>query len=266
MTQRHIGALLSCVCLICAALLLQGATVRIPPTRSPAISVRSAGTGTGTGTAANNTFDRSELFAEWLPSRYTAPDLTDPINGNTLSAPAEAQRPAVASTSLYFIGWAGFEDYTSIKTSGNVVGRDTSKPFTAVIKIGLVDSWATDFGQSTEIFLTCGWRAYRWSGQATSLVFQSTPCFVVDPASVKGNTYTYVMTHTPGSTCKIYRDNSTNATVGGSGAFSSDGPCTIGGGVSAAYVHAFHFYGMRLFNRVLSDTEIDAVTTWDWSF
>jgi hypothetical protein len=70
MTQKHIGALLLGVWLICGAILLQGATIRIPPARPGAVRVQAAGVA-GTTPAPAPTWSRTDLVLDLNAASYT---------------------------------------------------------------------------------------------------------------------------------------------------------------------------------------------------
>jgi hypothetical protein len=126
MTQRHIGALLLGVWLICAALLLQGATVRIPPARPSAVRVQAAGvvstgtgTGTGTGTVATTTYDG--MILELLAANYTAnADGVDAVwldtssNSYNATQSTHAAKGAASGTAVYF----DTGDYVRLSATG----------------------------------------------------------------------------------------------------------------------------------------------------
>lgn len=72
--QKQLGALLVGVWLVCAALLLNGAVIRIPPSRPGAIRVQTAGVVARTGTAAyvNGSFSDESIFtANWITGGST---------------------------------------------------------------------------------------------------------------------------------------------------------------------------------------------------
>jgi hypothetical protein len=71
MTQKHIGALLLGVWLTCAALLLQGATVRIPPARPSAVRVQAAGTVASTGTGVDTSWRADMILSLHESVPYT---------------------------------------------------------------------------------------------------------------------------------------------------------------------------------------------------
>lgn len=95
MTQKHIGAILCAVWLVCAALLLNGAVVRIPPARPSAVRVQAAWVAsTGTGTAVNYRPAMPSgaiIYLADAPTYWTATGAgdsgywTDPDTGNTAS-------------------------------------------------------------------------------------------------------------------------------------------------------------------------------------
>jgi hypothetical protein len=110
MTQKHIGALLLGVWLVCAAILLQGATVRIPPARPGAVRVVTS-VAASTGTGASTDAPRDNLLIELISAdtAYTAnADGVDATwtdssgNGYNATETTHVNKPTTSSGYVYF--------------------------------------------------------------------------------------------------------------------------------------------------------------------
>jgi hypothetical protein len=267
-TQRHVFALFTAVWLVCGAILLNGAVIRIPPARPSAVRVVTSGVAATPAAPVNNTFDRTDLFMEHLPSRFSTNTLIDPINGNTLTVDTGAgyQPPTNNTTYLSFDG-----DNDGLYTASTIVGREDAEPITVVMKVEFVgatrsgNEWHIGFENGGASYL----RGYRWGGHEGSIVWQSPYQFVIDSGCTNDTLWTIVYTQSPGGPLRIYRNNSStvvssaNATLANLSGYRF----RLGGYSSVDAIQAkMKFYGSRCFNRVLTASEIDSVTSWDWSY
>lgn len=139
MTQRTIGALFIALWLLCGVLLLNGATVRIPPSRPGAIRVQAAGVAESTGTAVGGV-PRDVQLLELLGGNYAAnPSGVDAVwtdtsgNGYNATQSVHGLKPT-ASTTAAVVVVNGQDFGTVVSSSGFISAMKALTSYSLVIK------------------------------------------------------------------------------------------------------------------------------------
>lgn len=244
----------------------------------PTVRVQAAGvaasTGTGTGTET-----KAGIFAEWLPSNYTAngagtpAQLTDPISGNTLTTTADNQKPTASGAALYFDGTNNKMILTSL------LGRDDTKPFGVVAKFYFTPITTTseflalrtsDGTYHTQFMVNTSNRLIAHTNYGNG---PNHNAITTDPLSV----YLMVYTKDVGSVkAKMWVKAGSSAwsAADEEGAANLLWPTISGCHVTLGALlwtdsNTYSYwsgdvYGIRLFNRLFTDADLAEISGWTW--